>query len=266
MNRVPFSVRLLRCGRFCVHALRGWWLSHLHFGKGNVEEENVILKHWSRGLLRLLGVRVEVSGLPPQWPHGSVLVANHISWLDIFLIYTEAPGLFVAKSEIRSWPLIGSLIARVGTLFIERGSPRHARRMNTQMAEALAQDRLICLFPEGATTEGREVLPFHAALLQPAIACGAFVIPIALRYTEADGSFCAAPNYAGETSLPTSLWRILSHRGLRAQLHFLPPLSAVNAERRALARQTEALIAAKLELPITRKRSEIPVDLPDAAP
>lgn len=225
-----------------------------------------MLKQWSRELLRLLGVDVRVNGLPPQWPHACVLVANHISWLDIFLIYTEAPGLFIAKSEIRAWPLIGPLIERVGTLFIERGSPHHARRMNAQMAEALAQGRLVCIFPEGTTTEGREVLHFHAALLQPAIAAGAFLMPVALRYTEADGRFCAAPNYAGETTLLQSLWRIVSHRDLRAELNFLPPLSAFEAERRALARQTETVIASVLGLPVTRRNTGTRADPPDESP
>ncbi|HKO87043.1 MAG TPA: lysophospholipid acyltransferase family protein [Burkholderiales bacterium] len=221
------------------------------------------MKKWSRHLMRVLGLRVQVIGSPCSLHNVRVVVGNHVSWLDIFLIYTETPGLFVAKSEIRNWPVIGGLIDRVGTLFIERGSPQHARKINSQIVETISAGRVMCLFPEGATTWGDSVLPFHAALFQPAIEARAKLLPVALRYKTGDGQLCTAASYAGETTLIQSLWRIVSQRNIVAELHFLDPIDAAESDRRELAAQLESMIAERLSIPVIRRHIGTPADPPD---
>lgn len=264
MSQASLAKRLLRLLRIILHGMRAWWILHVHFPRADNHRKNAHIQQWSRTLLRILGVHVQVSNAPASIAGPCVLVGNHVSWLDIFLIYTQTPGLFVAKSEIRSWPLIGGLIEKVGTLFIERGRSHHARRMNAQIIETISAGRLLCLFPEGSTTEGNSLLPFHAALLQPAIEAHATLMPVALRYTTADGHLCTAASYAGETTLLQSVWRIVSERQLVAELHFLDTLDAAQTGRRALARTLEEMIAQRLNIPVNRKRTGRSDDPPDA--
>jgi 1-acyl-sn-glycerol-3-phosphate acyltransferase len=253
-TRAPFTLRAWRLIRLTAHALRGW-LQSLRIAHGKDPRRDDTVREWSQRLLHVMGVRVTAHDAPDDLPRGAVLVANHGSWLDIFLIYTRAPGHFIAKTEIRGWPLIGGMIDRVGTFFIERGSPRHARLINAQIAHMLRAGRIICIFPEGAVNEGHEMLPFHSALFEPAIEAEAQVIPVALRYVGADGKTSMVANYAGSMTLLQSVWRIVSHRGLHAELHFLPPVPTTNAHRRELCRQTQNAIAEKLGLSVRDRRS-----------
>ena len=262
-GRAPLYLRAFRLSRLAVHAARGWVLSHRLASSSPVKREEII-RTWSRQLLRLLGVDIAFHGAPNELPPGAVLVCNHISWLDVFAVYTHTPCIFVSKAEVRDWPLIGGVVVRAGILFIERGNARHARSVNGRIVAALEEGAIISVFPEGIAGEGDVLHGFHAALFQPAIEANATLIPIALRYTDVEGQHCSAPTYAGATTLMQSLWGIVSHAGLRAELHFLPALSAAEKQRRELARHTEAVIAAKLGVAVKRKSSETRADPPDA--
>ena len=264
MSLASIPRRVFRLIRLAVHAAKAWWIVHVHFPRADEAVKHAHMKRWSRHLMRVLGIRIQIVDAPASLYHATVVVGNHVSWLDIFLIYTEAPGLFVAKSEIRAWPIIGGVIDRVGTLFIERGSPRHARTINSQIVESIAAGRVLCLFPEGETSLGDSLLPFHAALLQPAIEARAKLFPVALRYKDADGRLCTAASYAGDTTLLRSLWQIVSQRTLIAELHFLDPVDAADADRRTLARNLESVIAERLGVPVSRRRSERLGGPPDA--
>lgn len=200
---------------------------------------------WSRHLLFFLGIELEVRGSVID---GALLVANHISWVDIFVINTARPTAFVAKSEVRDWPLIGYLAAKTETIFIERGRSREALHVAHRMAELLAAGRDVAVFPEGTTSDGSEVLPFHAALLQPAISVDAPVQPLALLYRNGDGSRATAPAYVGETSFSECLAAILATPGLRATLHCLSPHPAGGRSRRELADELRAGIGAALPI------------------
>ena len=114
------------------------------------------------------------------------------------------------------------------------------------MADAMARGALVCIFPEGTTTDGLALARFHAALFQPAVDAGAMVQPVALRYAQRNGHYSAAPNYVGDTSFLSSLWSTTSARHLVAQLSFLDPLQTAGYDRRDLARSAEAAVAAGL--------------------
>ena len=178
-----------------------------------------------------------------------MLVLNHISWLDIFVIDASYPATFIAKSEIRGWPFVGWLCTGVGTLYIERGKRAEALRARRAIVEEMERGVLIALFPEGVTTFGRSLERFHSALLQPVLDATAAVQPVALRYLDVAGVHTDAAAYVGETSLMDSVWAIVSARRMVAELKLLEPISSRGQTRRSLAEKAEAAIAAALGVP-----------------
>ena len=177
---------------------------------------------WSACLLALCGVRTAIQGEPRL--DGPVLwVVNHVSWIDIFALNRVRPTAFVAKSEIRRWPLLGWLVAGAGTIFIERASRHAVHRVGQAMRAQFDKGRVVGLFPEGTTSPGFDVLPFYANLFEPARRGGAAIQPVALRYFHGDrrSDFAA---YVGEETLVQNLWRVLGGNGVRIEIVFLPPV------------------------------------------
>ena len=204
------------------------------------------IRWWSAGVLRAAGLQLQVSGVKPR-PGATLIVANHISWLDIVTIHAAAPhARFVSKADVLQWPLLGWLIRGAGTLFIERERKRDAVRVVHAMAEALKAGDTVAVFPEGTTGAGPELLPFHANLLQAAVATGTPVQPVVLRFSDAQGRFSSAVEFLGETTLLQSVWRVVTARGLTAHVELLPPVGTEHADRRALAEHLRELIADRL--------------------
>ena len=194
-----------------------------------------------------------------------MLVANHVSWIDIFAIDAVLPVRFVAKSEVRSWPLLGWLSERVGTAFIRRARRHDTGRVNTLVREALAEGDVFAVFPEGTTTDGSAVLPFHASLLAPALAAGAAIQPIAIRYERPDGSLCAEAAYDGERSLWDSLVAITGESVTHVHLWLLAPIAAGDRHRREVANAARDAIVLTLSTAPRRNRIETAAGLPTAA-
>ncbi len=244
----PLPVRLFRILRLAAHVARGLWIVHTRYPRLAPAAQDRELERWSRRLLAILGVAVRTRNAPGAFPERCLVVSNHTSWLDIFAVYAVAPGLFVAKSDIREWPVVGRLVDRVGTLFIERGNRRHARLTNERIVAALEGGRLVSVCPEGTTTDGRSLRHFHAALLQPAIDARAMVLPVALRYLDEVDVQTDAAAYVGDDSLVASIWRIASERSLTVELRFVPCFDATSLHRREVTRRAHAAIAAELGL------------------
>lgn len=232
MRRLNAAWRMLR---LAGHLLSGLRTLRRDFAGLTDEERQERVQQWSARALALLGVRLEVAGHPPV--AGPVLVVcNHVSWLDILVINAARPCRFVSKADVKSWPLLGRLVEEAGTLFIEREKRRDAVRVVHHLAESLRAGDVLAVFPEGTTGDGRSVLPFHANLLQAAIATQAPVLPVALRYFHAaDGSPHDAPTYAGDTTLIASIWRTLCASDLVTRLDFGERQFAEGRERRAWA-------------------------------
>jgi 1-acyl-sn-glycerol-3-phosphate acyltransferase len=190
-------------------------------------------QRWSRQLLGMLGVHCSAAATPPAAP--ALLVANHVSWLDIFVINAVTPACFVCKADVRDWPLIGWLCQRTETVFMPRGSRRAAHEASGLVADRLRQGWQVAVFPEGTTSDGTQLLPFHGALLQGAVEAGCRVQPLALRYSDATGRLSDAAAYCGDTTLLQSLRSLASASGLQVRLDILPPLDGRGAERRELA-------------------------------
>ena len=245
-NVAPLPLRILRLTRLLIHLLAGLWIVRLHYPRMSPQRRRQMVRAWSRRLLRILAISVHAEALPAALPGRCMLVTNHISWLDIFVIDSLHPAIFVAKSEIRSWPLVGWLCARVGTLYIERGKGASARRLKERLTHSLASGVLIAVCPEGVTTYGRTLERFHAALFQPVIDAAATLQPVALRYQDPRGRHTDAAGYVGETSLLESTWRIVSARRIIVRVEFLGLLPAEGETRRTLAGKAEGAIAAAL--------------------
>ena len=242
----PYPLRLARLARLALHLARGLAITMTRYPRLSPPAQRGEVRRWSRQLLAILSVKLDAGNAPDFLPPRCMLVMNHVSWLDVFVINAWMPATFIAKSEVRDWPLIGALCVRTGTLFIERGRRAAVRHANTAITDAITRGELVAVCPEGTTTFGDVLAPFHAALLQPAIAAGAVLQPVALRYADAQGRHSIAAAYVGETSLLGSIWSLVSARQLVAGLAFTGPLPTAGRERRGLARDAEAAIAAAL--------------------
>ncbi|QHE87718.1 lysophospholipid acyltransferase family protein [Hydrogenophaga sp. BPS33] len=223
---------LLRAVRATVHVVRGLWTIRTDFGRLTPAQTQWLVREWTRRMLHIMGVELEVRGTPPE--QGPLLqVANHISWLDILVMNAARPSRFVSKADAQRWPLLGALITGAGTLYIERSSRRDAMRMVHHMAERLTLGDILTVFPEGTTGDGRELLPFHANLLQAAIAAKAPVLPVGLRFVNNRmGEPHPAPVFVGETTLVGSVWAVLSADHLRAVVTYGTPQEAQGRDRR----------------------------------
>jgi 1-acyl-sn-glycerol-3-phosphate acyltransferase len=228
-------VALWRLLRATAHVLRGLWVIRREFGRLAQDQCAVRVQEWSRQMLAIMGVALVVRGTPPA--HGPVLlVANHISWLDILVMDAAHPARFVSKADVKHWPMLGALITGAGTLYIERASRRDAMRVVHHMAAALTAGDTLAVFPEGTTGDGRELLPFHANLIQAAISAHAPVLPVALQYLDgASGAVSDAPLFLGDTTLLQSVWRSLRADGMQACVQFGEPQMANDRDRRAWA-------------------------------
>ncbi|MEU6808085.1 lysophospholipid acyltransferase family protein [Streptomyces sp. NPDC046831] len=198
-----------------------------------------LVGRWCRAIVRAFGVRVRVAGAPAP-TGGLLLVANHISWLDVPLLAAVRPARMLAKAEIRRWPVAGWLAVRGGTLFIERDRLRALPETVARLAEALAGGAAVGVFPEGSTWCGRAQGRFHRAVFQAALDARVPVQPVRIRYRLAGGAATTAPAFVGEDALLASLWRVARTRGLVAEVQVLPVLPAGSRpDRRALARAAQ---------------------------
>jgi 1-acyl-sn-glycerol-3-phosphate acyltransferase len=242
---LPLAWRLTRV---ILHLCAGLATSALVFPWAGGALRARLTRNWSRRLLRLCRVRVEQAPGAAALGH-ALIVANHVSWLDIFDINSLHPCRFVAKSEIRRWPLLGWLAARAGTVFIARGKRRDLRHIFQGLVAVLEQGERVAFFPEGTTARQGTVLPFHANLFEAAIDARVAVQPYALEYVDAQGRHHAAVDYVGSTTFVDSLFMILGGPPVCARLTCLAPIETTGAHRRSLAQAAQQAVARALHAP-----------------
>ena len=236
--------RLLRC---VVHGLHGLAIVLLRFGALDAAQRHARIRWWSTKMLRLMGIAMQVEGQVHDG--GTLLVANHVSWLDINALHAVVPqARFVSKADIQSWPLVSQLAGAADTLYLQRERKRDALRVVHVVAEALTDGQLVAVFPEGTTSDGRALLPFHANLLQAAIATGTPIQPVALRFSDAHERISRSVEFVGATTLVESLWRVACAERLVAHISLLPARPSADADRRALSQALRDDIAAQLAL------------------
>jgi 1-acyl-sn-glycerol-3-phosphate acyltransferase len=229
--------------RVAVHILVGAVTVLTRFPRLDHPARMLRVRLWATRLLAILRVQVVVKG-DPEATHraGALLVANHVSWMDIYVIFSVVRTRFISKAEVRGWPVIGWLAEAAGTLFLTREKKSDAMRINLMMASHLREGDCLTLFPEGTTSDGSELLPFFPSLFQPAVDAEAHVWPVRIRYLTPDGEHCPDAAYHGGTSLGESLLRIARLKGVRAEVSFLAPIPSKGLRRRELAGAAEAAI------------------------
>ena len=226
-----------------AHLAGGWWTIRTRFPALPAAEREARVQQWARRFLEIWRIDLQVHGQPPA--QGPVLLAaNHISWLDILVLHAAGFCRFVSKADVKRWPVIGMLATGAGTLYIERESRRDALRVVHHMREALARGEVVAVFPEGTTSDGAALLPFHANLLQAAISARAPVQPVGLSFVDGrSGRLSLAPIYVGDDSLIASVWRTLTTPGLCAVVRYGAPQPAEGRERRAWAAELRGAVA-----------------------
>lgn len=230
------------------HVLRGLWVIRSEFGRLSPDACALLVREWSREMLAILGVELVVRGEPSG--HGPVLlVANHISWLDIVVMDAAQPARFVSKADVRSWPVLGSLVTGAGTLYIERENRRDAMRVVHQMADSLRAGDILAVFPEGTTGDGQTLLPFHANLIQAAISANAPVLPVGLSFADGhSGQRSDAPLFIGDTTMLQSIWSTLRATRVQAVVHFGAQEHFAGRDRRTWAQDLRATVAGLREV------------------
>lgn len=247
--RPTLLVSLFRLLRFVIHLAYGTLLGSI-FPLLKRSQQRRVLRCWSRELLSILNVQLDTRGYVQ---HGirpvGLLVANHVSWLDVVAMNAALPNCFVAKSELRDWPLIGWLCQRARTLFIERTDRRDALRINQQLTALLNAGNCVTIFPEGTTTGGHQPQYFHSSLLQSAIDSQTEIHPIAIRYHDRQGNLAHTADFVGNMNFVSSLWNVLTSPTLHVTLTRLPSISSTNEHRRSLARAAHSAISLALAHP-----------------
>jgi 1-acyl-sn-glycerol-3-phosphate acyltransferase len=199
---------VIRASRFMLHVMLGLFCVVVLFPLLNKKMCIALERWWSRGTVRLFRIQPALLGDWPTTP--CMLVLNHISWLDIFVVNAHSPSIFIAKSEIANWPLAGTLVSRAGTIFIERGRRQAVHKVIKDAEHRMLNGRQVAVFPEGTTTLGNTLGTFHANMMQAAINAKLPIVPVALRYTDQTGQLNTEPSFVGEQTMAENvmiLWK-----------------------------------------------------------
>jgi 1-acyl-sn-glycerol-3-phosphate acyltransferase len=237
--------RIFTILQIILHVLKGCFILLLVFPWLKVEQRHQSIRKWCKQLLGIFQMRLSVIGVEHFEDAHYLMAANHISWIDIHVINAFKPHYFVAKSEVASWPIFGWMAKQLGTLFIERGKSSSIRNMVQEIASQLNQ-KPICIFPEGTSTDGKQVAPFKSNLFEAAIVANAPVYTLAIQYFDVrTGNKTTAPAFIGEMGLLDSIWSLICSSPIYAQISIGTKLPALK-ERKALAELSQSLITAQL--------------------
>lgn len=231
---------------------RGALILWLLFPRLGREEQGLHVQRWAKRMLLILRIEVRCDGVPAT-AGACLVVSNHISWLDVLVIQSVLPGVFVAKTEVQRWPVIGKLSRASGTIYVDRLSPRSTRQMVERAALALQQGHCVAGFPEGTSSDGAEVSAFHANLFDAAIKAGVDVQPLALRYVHSQtGRRHDAAAFTGSDSLVSSIRKILATDMLSGRVQLGERIATAGQTRKSLALQSHQYIREQV---LRRERS-----------
>lgn len=202
---------------------------------------NELIRNWSRKMMKVLKFKVLISGNMPKDMQNTLVMANHISWVDSFALGSVHTVCFVAKKEIQSWPVIGKLIDLAGTVFIDRSVKKEASYVSDILAKYLSRNSVVAVFPEATTSDGLSLLPLKSSLFESAITSKGTILPVVIRYYDETGAVTTKP-YFGDITLMQSLWRVLDMKSATVELIFCEPYSNFDTQttRYTLCKQTEA--------------------------
>ncbi|MDL2284735.1 1-acyl-sn-glycerol-3-phosphate acyltransferase [Oxalobacter sp. OttesenSCG-928-P03] len=222
------------------------------------ENRRRYIQSWSQKLFRIIGIKVTITNEHLLAPY-ALIVSNHLSWLDIFLINTAQPSRFIAKDSIRSWPLIGWLATKAGTVYLKRNNARDLRNTFRILVTHLQGGEYFVFFPEGTSGGSQNrLLPFHSNLFEATIEAGAPVQPCVLHYVDENNQF--HPSIDSEVKLPlvNNIMRVLRSDTIHAHLTILPLIESKGIHRRELAQKAHDEISATLTTHPAHKRPDNP--------
>lgn len=201
------------------------------------------VQSWSKLLLLVLGVRVKIEGSPIQ-NSAVMLVSNHVSWVDIFILNSCRTTFFVAKKEIRDWPIVGRLVVQTGTIFVDRSSRSAMRGVNKELGERFAKGMCTGLFPEGTTSDGLSVKSFFGGLLEAPLKAQIPIQPVAILLYH-KGQRSSFSSFIGDETLVHNIWILLSNFGISVTVRYLDPITQLG-EPSGLSRNEAANLSHKL--------------------
>jgi 1-acyl-sn-glycerol-3-phosphate acyltransferase len=241
--------RLVKLTGIALQFGRGAWTVSLRFPGWDKAQRLQAIQRWASQLLAILEIEVQSNQLPPSGFAGLV-VSNHLSWLDILVLQSLMPGSFVAKTEVRRWPVVGYLAQACATIFVDRSSPRSARSMVEDTAAAIAQGYAVVVFPEGTSSNGQALGNFHANIFESAIRAQAPVQLLSLQYIDSvTGQAAAAAHFIDDMTLMDSLKDVMASSTIRARVHIGDCISAQGHTRKSLALHAHQRIHAHLFAP-----------------
>jgi 1-acyl-sn-glycerol-3-phosphate acyltransferase len=241
-------VVIYRIGRILLHTLLGLAIAAFVWPFVGKKAKLGVTRWWCKLLLHCFNIQVVTHGTPPMNVRNTMFMANHVSWADIHALNSVIPLRFIAKLEIKSWPIFGYLVKKSDTIFIDRTTRKDAARIVKVTSEALESGDNIGFFPEGATTDGTHLLNFKSSILQAAISANATILPVAIRYSKPNGSVNLAMAYAGDTTLVESMMSVLKQKNPVVELRFLSPISTPQANRQSASNAVFTAIASALNL------------------
>ncbi len=240
---------MFRTCRMVLHTLYGVFVASIILPRLDPQQRNRAISRWSASLLDLLNIRVVAEGVVPQQVlSNTMFIANHISWVDIHALNSIHTSRFIAKSEIRQWPVFGFFATSVNTLFIDREKRHEAGKIVDTTRKALQAGDCICFFPEGTTTDGTEVKPFKGSLLQAAIEAKSEVRPFSIHYPDVEEGINTEMSYWGEMSLIESMRNVIRQKQATVVLRFADPINAADYDRRNLVSITREVIVSSSNL------------------
>ncbi|MBU6224427.1 MAG: 1-acyl-sn-glycerol-3-phosphate acyltransferase [Burkholderiales bacterium] len=243
---------LLTYLRLFLAFLKAFWILFVQFPRlDQTEQKTQAIQNWSTETLKILGISVELMGSLDRSAskNSRLIVANHISWLDPLVIQTIEYSVFVAKQEVRDWPVIGWIAKGCDVIFVHRGSPSSARKMVQGLTQAMQKKQCIAGFPEGTSSEGHQVGFFHSNIFEAAMSHSCEVIAVSLRYRDlASKSTTLVPAFVGDTSFIQSLHRVICAPPILVQVVISEPIDSHGHTRRSLAQIAQSKVQSQLAL------------------
>ncbi len=241
---------LIKYLRLLVAFAKAFAILWFKFPRASREQKLAHIQAWSRHVLEVMGIRLNIAPSSTFiWPNKTQLVvANHVSWLDELVIQALQPCVFVAKSEVRHWPVVGSMAHACGVVFVDRSAASSARKMVDDVGSALHHGYCVAGFPEGTSSEGHDVSLFHANLFEAAIHRDVAVLPLALRYTDArTGNLCLKAAFVGDIGFIKSLHQVMGTSHLAVDVQIGKTLSPHGHSRRTLAHLSHRSVLSQLQ-------------------
>jgi len=228
--------------KLTFHLFKGFWIVLWTFHQVSDSNKKKYVQNWCGQLLDIFQVRLEVFGgtIDDQFP--ALVVSNHISWLDIHVLNAYLPLRFVSKKEVSTWPIFGVMAKKIRTLFIDRQTKGDSRNISNAIVEAFKDGDQTCIFPEGTSSDGTKVLPFHSGLFQSVINTQVPCIPVAISYQSVKTKkISTAPAFIGEMSLLQSIQSTLRESPLVVRLDIGEPLVGMS-DRKVLSDKAREVI------------------------